>query len=139
MIMKRRLLLIPILMLILLFSSCGKCEMCFYYVEEVIKAPTCTEDGYGKHKCSVCGDEYEGPIASYGHSFSETIIKVATCSEEGIKDKLCTVCNYKTQENYILEHSFELTSKVEATCETQGNEVKTCKNCNYVDTKIIDA
>lgn len=65
----------------------------FVLSENSIKA-TCTEGGYEKKKCSICGKEEEGPTDPQGHSYATTItiIEESTCTKDGSKGYLCSVC-----------------------------------------------
>ncbi|MGN1118513.1 MAG: hypothetical protein ACI4RU_07855, partial [Acutalibacteraceae bacterium] len=56
--------------------------------------PTCTEDGYTTHTCSVCGDTYtDTPVDALGHSFTNYVSNNdATCTEDGTKTAKCDRC-----------------------------------------------
>ena len=64
--------------------------------EEIL--PNCTESGYTKGTCSVCGEEFENSVAALGHSYSGEweIAQELTCVTDGIKVKTCTVCGEKS-------------------------------------------
>ena len=56
--------------------------------EEIVTAPTCTEEGYTTHTCQYCGDTYtDTPVAATGHNFTEWAevdgITSRTCQNEG--------------------------------------------------------
>ena len=65
-------------------------------IEEVL--PTCTEEGYTKGACSVCGEEFENSVAALGHTYSDEweTAQELTCVTDGIKVKTCTVCGEKS-------------------------------------------
>lgn len=60
--------------------------------------PTCIENGYTSHVCSVCGDNYVDEISAIGHDYEDefTTDKVANDFEEGSKSRHCTRCNAVT-------------------------------------------
>ena len=61
-------------------------------------APTCTVDGLGHRKCTICGEIIEsGIIVKAAHRFSSawTIDVPATKTSEGSKSHHCTVCGEK--------------------------------------------
>lgn len=64
------------------------------YVDNVIK-PSCTEDGYTIHTCSVCNDSYrDSKTDKLGHVYTNWIvIKASTTEEVGMKECKCDVCN----------------------------------------------
>ena len=65
-----------------------------------VKAPTCTETGSQKVKCSVCGKEVTQTIKATGHTYAKgedgedivTWTKEANCTEAGVGTKKCTRC-----------------------------------------------
>ncbi len=60
----------------------------------VITDPTCTQDGYTTHTCTVCGDNYQTDATpAAGHDFDDgTITTAPTPFATGIKTFTCTVC-----------------------------------------------
>ena len=75
-----------------------------------ITYPTCTEQGYTTHICSVCGYTYvDAYVEANGHSFGEwTETKAATCTEKGEESRSCAVCGVtETREIAALGHSYE--------------------------------
>ena len=53
------------------------------YVNEV-KSPTCTEEGYTAHICTICGDSYiTDEVAATGHTFDDDY------------DAECNACEYQ--------------------------------------------
>lgn len=65
-----------------------------FVLSEDSVAATCTEGGYEKKVCSVCGKEEEGPTDPAGHTYSAniTIMEEATCTKDGSKGYVCSVC-----------------------------------------------
>ena len=61
----------------------------------VVKEPTCTEEGSGTSRCSICGEKKEElvSIPALGHSYGEYVVtKAPTVLETGIKTASCTRC-----------------------------------------------
>lgn len=51
-------------------ETTGTCvDGCIY--ESVVVDGTCTEDGYVRHTCTVCGHTYDEPTGTMGHKYSE--------------------------------------------------------------------
>ena len=66
----------------------------------VVTEPTCTEQGYTSHICTVCGrtyiDEYTDPL---GHNFGEWLTDVEpTCIAEGRQYRVCDRCGEKEEQ-----------------------------------------
>ncbi len=111
-----------------------------------VKAPTCTEAGSQKVKCTVCGREVTQTIKATGHTYAKgedgedvvTWTKEATCTEAGEGTKECTVCHTTTPvTKEALGHTYEQENgedKVvwtkEATCTEAGEGTKTCTRCH---------
>ena len=70
----------------------SKCE--HTETKKETKAATCTEDGYVKDVCTVCGFAVNTEVVkATGHNPGEwEVSKEATYDEEGLKVKKCTVC-----------------------------------------------
>ena len=69
--------------------------------ESVITDPTCTEQGYTTHTCSICGENYiDSYVEPKGHSFGEWYtVTEATPTEPGEERRDCENCDYyETQE-----------------------------------------
>ena len=62
--------------------------------KEVIKEPTCTEEGENVYRCEICGatKKAENSLA-YGHKWNEGVVtKEATETEEGVRTYMCRRC-----------------------------------------------
>ncbi len=112
--------------------------------EPSVAAPTCTEQGYTKYECSVCGDTY---VANYvdalGHKDGEVQIENnedSTCTEEGSYDEViyCAVCGIelsrKTVTVPVLPHTkgeVVVENDVKPTCTEKGHydNVTYCTVC----------
>ncbi|MCD7847865.1 MAG: hypothetical protein LUG49_07585, partial [Oscillospiraceae bacterium] len=78
------------------------------YVDTVTE-PTCTEQGYTTHKCSVCDYSYvDTYTTALGHSY-ESVVTAPTCTEGGYTTYTCSVCGdtYTADETEALGHIYE--------------------------------
>ena len=95
-----------------------------YKAAEGGKAPTCTEDGYGKLVCSRCGDEKQGEvIPALGHNFA-----TEWTDDETNHWHVCTVCGEKSEE---AAHSYEWEITTPPTEETEGEKKEKCTVCGH--------
>ncbi|MDE7086595.1 MAG: hypothetical protein K2O67_00195, partial [Clostridia bacterium] len=94
-------------------------------------APTCTEPGSGKVRCSRCGDEQVGAsIPATGHNPGDA----ATCTTP----QICTVC--ETELAPALGHDFgEWVTTKEATFVEDGEKRRDCSRCDEYQTEVIPA
>ena len=84
------------------------------YADGVTVPPTCTEEGYTIHTCTICGfrnrDTY---TAATGHTedVSATVVVPPTCTEGGYTEYLCSVCGeyYQLDEDWVdpLGHDYD--------------------------------
>ena len=121
-----------------LSTSIKKLDVKHKYEETVVK-PTCTEDGYTEHKCSVCGDTYkDAKTEKLGHKYEKIVVK-PTCTEDGYTEHKCSVCGdtYKDAKIEKLGHKYEETV-VKPTCTEDGYTEHKCSVCGdtYQDAKI---
>lgn len=112
----------------------GVCEVCgessknncnHEYVSSMIK-PTCTEDGYTIHTCSICGDTYKTDIVDASHTWVD-----ATC----VDPEYCVVCGITGAQAIGHNYTTEVTS---ATCTEVGYTTHTCTACGdtYTDNHV---
>ena len=108
------------------------------YVEEITKAPTCSEEGVKTFTCA-CGDSYTETIEKLPHT-EEVVPAVApTCTEAGLTEgKKCSVCeevivaqqtvaaNGHTESDPVQENI------VDSTCSAEGSydSVVYCSVCD---------
>lgn len=102
-------------------------------------APTCTDDGYDLHICTVCAhEEKDNFVDALGHNDEGndwTEKTPATCTEDGEEVILCNVCGKPSQTRPIkkLGHtSGEWVVTKEATCTEKGTNSHYCSVCNEV-------
>ena len=71
---------------------------CNHNYKSTVTAPTCTEQGYTTHTCSVCGDSYRDSYTNaLGHDYVDHEAEAATCAEIGWEAyQTCSRCDYTT-------------------------------------------
>ena len=107
----------------------------FHSYESTATAPTCTEQGYTTHTCTVCGDSYtDSEVEATGHSFGVwKATTQPTCAEKGAEHRDCTACDaYETRETSVLGHDLIQHEAQEPTCTENGwNAYETCSRCDH--------
>ena len=105
--------------------------------DKTVVAPTCTEDGYTRKVCKICGYDTGKTdiISATGHS-RVTYSKEATCTEEGFSSReWCSVCGTIFVDGEIIpktEHTINTLSK-EPTCTTDGyTDREICSVCKTI-------
>ena len=92
------------------YEYCSRCSLTTYEeipanghsYESAIIDPTCTEDGYTLHTCSVCQDQYTSDwVGMLGHSYTGWIDRLdPTCMEDGyLGHDYCDRCEHYLDEN----------------------------------------
>ena len=107
----------------------------------VVTAPTCTEQGYTTHTCTVCGDSYRDTYtAALGHAWDNGVVtKQPTETEQGEKTYTCTRCGAtRTESIPELGHKHQYTETVTApTCTEKGYTTHTCAcGDSYMDAYV---
>lgn len=104
-----------------------------------IVSPTCTEEGYDLHICTVCAhEEKDNFVDALGHDDEGntwTEKTPATCTEDGEEVILCKVCGEPSQTRPIpkLGHkSGDWVVTKEPTCTEKGEKSHYCSVCNEV-------
>ncbi len=141
--MKKKFILILILFVLLIISSCDpKPKHAHTWGEWTLsKAATCTEDGIAIRRCISCGnqDEETQVLKALGHLLSKsgTITIEATCGTEGEETYLCTRENCSYKEIKILSatgaHKYGEEQTIDATCTEDGKKYRVCSVCNKED------
>lgn len=106
-------------------QTCGTCgavekQACLY--DGVVTLPTCTDNGYTTHTCSVCAHAYvDAQTDAYGHSYGDW-------SYDGGQSRththVCSRC-----ENAETKPCEMVTVTQAETCTTDGSVTETCKHC----------
>ncbi|MCL2158732.1 MAG: hypothetical protein FWH48_04920, partial [Oscillospiraceae bacterium] len=107
----------------------------------VVTAPTCEEQGYTTHTCSVCGDSYEDDyVDALGHDYV-AVVTDPTCEDDGYTTYTCSVCGdtYVADETNALGHDYVGVETTSATCEEEGLMTYTCSRCGEIYTEVINA
>ncbi|MBR2445616.1 MAG: leucine-rich repeat protein [Clostridia bacterium] len=106
-----------------------------YGMTEQISA-TCTEQGYSKHVCTVCGEWYATDfVAPLEHSMHRDIVN-ATCTKEGTVTYTCTTCgDVCTELLPALGHAYTVQTVRQATCTERGEMLYTCAKCGNTKTE----
>ena len=109
--------------------------------DDTVTPPTCTEDGFTTHVCSVCGDTYvDTKVNRTGHKFDKDVEgKKATCREEGYTAYVvCSVCGVEDPNNKktvlpVEDHNLKNVEHVDPTCTENGKNVFKCEEptCPY--------
>ena len=119
-------------------TACKKTSHEHTYGTEVV-APTCTEQGYTLHTCTVCGDSYKDTyVSALGHSFGEP----SWDWSEDYKNATATfTCTKDSKHVNILTATVtdEVTTPV--SCTTDGEKdytaTVTFNNQSYTDVKTV--
>ena len=102
---------------------------------DTVTPPSCTEQGYTTHICSVCGDSYvDSYVSALGHSFGAWTQTVApTCTDKGSETRACSRCGAtETREVNALGHDLIHHPAQAPTCTAIGwDAYDTCSRCDY--------
>ena len=99
--------------------------------DEIIKEPTCTEQGYKTYVCSTCGDSYSDDyVKALGHNYNETVT-APTCTEMGYTTFTCARCGdvYTGNEVEANGHQYVETF-IPETCTSNGYTNYQCIHCS---------
>lgn len=108
-------------------------------------APTCTEQGYTHHVCTVKGCPYDAVddtfVEAAGHKWALTTTLPPTCTEKGTQFYKCSVCGAtRTEKIAPLGHDLSRCDlKPAATCTQPGRAVGTCARCGVQIDEVIPA
>lgn len=118
------------------------------YIEEPIEielAPTCTNRGIVRRKCSRCDETKKFNVNALGHieeAFEVPATCVAAAKKDGIK---CTregcgeILKEATAYGNGLGHDYSVfvETVTEVTCTTDGEEIYKCSRCNATETRVV--
>ena len=103
------------------------------------KDATCTENGYDRTTCTICGYIDETTITALGHENITTITKQPTCAVEGEKTHQCSVCGATEKESIAtLPHNNQSAVTKDPTCTVEGVKTHTCTECSNVAEEKIE-
>lgn len=107
-------------------------------------AATCTDYGYTKGKCIVCGlDNVEVilPVDKSKHSWVEEVLIEPTCVTQGYVFRMCKYDSSHVEYDYIPAscHTYYTEWKIEkeASCYEEGIKTNKCATCNKTITLTI--
>lgn len=112
---------------------------------DTVVAPTCTEQGYTHHVCTVKGCTYDAVddtyVAATDHTWVKTQTLPPTCTEQGTAFYKCSACGAtRTEKIAPLGHDLSRCDlKPAATCTQPGRAVGTCARCGVQIDEVIPA
>lgn len=112
---------------------------------DTVVAPTCTEQGYTHHVCTVKGCTYapvdDTYVAATDHTWVKTQTLPPTCTEKGTQFYKCSACGAtRTEKIAALGHDLSRCDlQPAATCTQPGRAVGTCARCGVQIDEVIPA
>lgn len=112
---------------------------------DTVVAPTCTEQGYTHHVCTVKGCPYapvdDTYVAATDHTWVKTQTLPPTCTEQGTAFYKCSACGAtRTEKIAALGHDLSRCDlRPAATCTQPGRAVGTCARCGVQIDEVIPA
>lgn len=112
---------------------------------DTVVAPTCTEQGYTHHVCTVKGCTYapvdDTFVEAAGHKWALTTTLPPTCTEQGTAFYKCSACGAtRTEKIAALGHDLSRCNlQPAATCTQPGRAVGTCARCGVQIDEVIPA
>lgn len=112
---------------------------------DTVVAPTCTEQGYTHHVCTVKGCTYapvdDTYVAATDHTWVKTQTLPPACTEQGTAFYKCSACGAtRTEKIAALGHDLSRCDLVpDATCTQPGRAVGTCARCGVQIDEVIPA
>ena len=112
---------------------------------DTVIAPTCTEQGYTHHVCTVKDCPYDPVddtfVSATDHTWVKTQTNPPTCTEQGTAFYKCSACGAtRTEKIAALGHDLSRCDLVpDATCTQPGRAVGTCARCGVKINEVIPA
>ena len=112
---------------------------------DTVVAPTCTEQGYTHHVCTVKDCPYDPVddtfVSAIDHTWVKTQTNPPTCTEQGTAFYKCSACGAtRTEKIAALGHDLSRCDLVpDATCTQPGRAVGTCARCGVKIDEVIPA
>ena len=112
---------------------------------DTVIAPTCTEQGYTHHVCTVKDCPYDPVddtfVSATDHTWVKTQTNPPTCTEPGTAFYKCSACGAtRTEKIAALGHDLSRCDLVpDATCTQPGRAVGTCARCGVKIDEVIPA
>lgn len=112
---------------------------------DTVVDPTCTEQGYTHHVCTVKGCTYapvdDTYVAATDHTWVKTQTNPPSCTKQGTAFYKCSACGAtRTEKIAALGHDLSRCDLVpDATCTQPGRAVGTCARCGVKIDEVIPA
>lgn len=112
---------------------------------DTVVAPTCTEQGYTHHVCTVKDCPYapvdDTFVSATDHTWVKTQTNPPTCTAQGTAFYKCSACGAtRTEKIAALGHDLSRCDLVpDATCTQPGRAVGTCARCGVKIDEVIPA
>ena len=110
---------------------------------DTVVDPTCTEQGYTHHACTVKGCTYDAVDDTYVAATDHTWVTQtfpASCTEQGTVFYKCSACGAtRTEKIAALGHDLSRCDLFPATCTKPGRVVGTCARCGVKIDEVIPA
>ena len=112
---------------------------------DTVVAPTCTEQGYTHHVCTVKGCTYapvdDTYVAATDHTWVKTQTNPPACTEQGTAFYKCSACGAtRTEKIAALGHDLSRCDlRPAAPCTQPGRAVGTCARCGVQIDEVIPA
>ena len=112
---------------------------------DTVVAPTCTEQGYTHHVCTVKDCPYDPVddtfVSATDHTWVKTQTNPPTCTEQGTAFYKCSACGAtRTEKIAALGHDLSRCDlRPDATCTQPGRAVGTCARCDVKIDEVIPA
>ena len=112
---------------------------------DTVVAPTCTEQGYTHHVCTVKDCPYDPVddtfVSATDHTWVKTQTNPPSCTEQGTAFYKCSACGAtRTEKIAALGHDLSRCDLVpDATCTQPGRAVGTCARCGVKIDEVIPA
>ena len=112
---------------------------------DTVVAPTCTEQGYTHHVCTVKDCPYDPVddtfVSATDHTWVKTQTNPPTCTAQGTAFYKCSACGAtRTEKIAALGHDLSRCDLLpDATCTQPGRAVGTCARCGVKIDEVIPA
>ena len=112
---------------------------------DTVVAPTCTEQGYTHHVCTVKDCPYDPVddtfVSATDHTWVKTQTNPPACTKQGTAFYKCSACGAtRTEKIAALGHDLSRCDLVpDATCTQPGRAVGTCARCGVKIDEVIPA
>ena len=112
---------------------------------DTVVAPTCTEQGYTHHVCTVKDCPYDPVddtfVSATDHTWVKTQTNPPSCTKQGTAFYKCSACGAtRTEKIAALGHDLSRCDLVpDATCTQPGRAVGTCARCGVKIDEVIPA